>query len=48
LPPQSGFFFGSVEVDEWYFMQIDETIAKLEKILAEVPEGWDFEYQASW
>jgi hypothetical protein len=48
LPPQSGFFFGSVEVDEWYFMQIDYTIAKLEKILAEVPEDWDFEYHASW
>lgn len=48
LPPQSGFFFGGVEVDDYYFMQIDETIAKLEKILAEVPEDWDFEYQASW
>ena len=48
LPPQSGFFFGSYEIDEWYWEQIDDTIAQLEKVLTEVPEGWDFYYQASW
>lgn len=48
LPPQIGFFFGSDKVDEWYWEQIDDTIAQLDKILKEVPEGWEFQYQASW
>lgn len=48
LPPSVGFFFGGYEIDEWYWEQIDDTIAQLEKVLTEVPEGWDFAYQSSW
>ena len=32
LPTQTGFFFGSYEYDDWYFDQIEDTIAILEKI----------------
>lgn len=35
LPPQSGFFFGGVEVDDWYFEQITDTIKILESVLSE-------------
>lgn len=48
LPPQTGFFFGSYEIDEWYWEQIDYTIEQLDRVLKDVPEGWDFAYQSSW
>ena len=48
LPPQTGFFFGSYEVDEWYWSQIDDTVKQLETVLENVPDTWDFAYQSSW
>jgi len=48
LPPQEGFFFGSTDVDESYWEDIDNTIEQIERVLSNVPEDWDFEYQASW
>jgi hypothetical protein len=32
LPPRSGFFFGSYEVDEWYMNDLKETIEQIEAI----------------
>ena len=48
LPPSVGFFFGSYEISEWYWEQIDDTIKQLEKVLSEVPADWDFYYDSSW
>ena len=48
LPPVSGFFFGSIDIDEWYWENVEETATMLDNILTEVPEDWYFEYQASW
>ena len=48
LPPASGFFFGSNEVDEWYWQNIEETITLLNKALDESIDDAMFEYQASW
>jgi hypothetical protein len=53
LPPQSGFFFGDTELDQWYLHGIKETIDQLEALLdPDGPfakgNGWDFEYQSSW
>lgn len=51
LPPQSGFFFGSTEVDEWYWRDIDATIAFLEEELGKGEEylkSATYYYQASW
>ena len=48
LPRQEGFFFGSYEYDEYYWLDIQDTIEQLEKILNEYPEEWDFQYQSSW
>lgn len=48
LPTGAGFFFGSTEYDEWYFRSIEKTVEIVTKLIEDVPEGWAFEYQASW
>ena len=49
LPPQSGFFFGSTDIDEWYWSDIEHTIKTLESILNDrTLDKFDFEYHASW
>lgn len=47
LPPTSGFFFGSTEVDDYYFQDLEETVKIIETALA-LPDSWEFEYQSSW
>jgi hypothetical protein len=51
LPPQSGFFFGSSEIDEWYLNDMQLTIDIIDKVLSAIHEddyGWSFSYHASW
>ena len=48
LPPQAGFFFGSTDVDEWYWEDMKQTAEGLDKVLEEFPENWDFKYHSSW
>jgi len=48
LPTQAGFFFGSYEIDEWYWEQVEDTLVQLGRILSKVPEGWSFAYKSSW
>ena len=51
LPPQSGFFFGSTEINEYYFQDIEYTYNLLNKILEKIPEDnydYEFIYRASW
>lgn len=50
LPPSQGFFFGSDEIDEFYFQDIEYTIDRLEKLLSapNPPNGVTYEYRASW
>ena len=48
LPPASGFFFGSTEIDEWYWKDVEETVTTLSKIIDESVDDAFFEYQASW
>lgn len=49
LAPQHGFFFGSVEMDEWYWEDLKRTVLILDKAirLAE-DENLSIYYQASW
>lgn len=47
LPPTAGFFFGSTEIDEYYFQDLEQTIKIIDTCLA-LPEDWEFEYQSSW
>jgi hypothetical protein len=48
LPPTRGFFFGSQEIDDWYWEDVKETVKILDEVLTNVPENWSFRYQASW
>lgn len=49
LEPRSGFFFGSVEKDEWYKKDLEYTRDKLKEILANPRfDGWEFYYRSSW
>ena len=48
LPTVSGCFYGSTEIDEYYWQDIDDTVEQLERVLAKVPEGWSFAYDSSW
>jgi len=47
LPTQAGFFFGSTEIDEWYFQDVSLTVEIINKCL-EMPDTWTFKYQSSW
>ena len=49
LQPRSGFFFGSTDVDEYYWEDIQNTIDILTKVLNDPKlKGCDFYYQSSW
>jgi len=47
--PVGGFFFGSTDIDEWYWHGVKDTIKQLSK-LTELPdfEELSFYYQSSW
>lgn len=49
LPTQSGFFFGNLGYDEWYFNNINIAIKKIEKILKETDFSvYSIYYESSW
>jgi hypothetical protein len=48
LSPQGGFFFGSTDIDEYYFEDLQRTVDQLDKVLAMDLSDWGFYYQASW
>jgi len=49
LPPQSGFFFGGLDLDEYYYEDLKRTVKMLNRILtSDRLKDFDFEYQSSW
>ena len=49
LAPQGGFFFGSTDIDQYYFQDLKDTIEILEKCLTDkFFESCDFYYRSSW
>jgi hypothetical protein len=55
LPPTDGFFFGSTEIDEWYWEDLEKTKQTVSDVLAEMdedsknPDMWaDYYYSSSW
>jgi hypothetical protein len=48
LPPTPGFFFGGVEIDEYYWDSIRITYENLNEIIDNSTEDQEFEYCASW
>ena len=47
LPPKQGFFFGSKEVDEWYWQNLEDTVKGLERALT-LSDEYSYYYQSSW
>lgn len=49
IPPSAGFFFGSYDIDEYYWNDIKNTIKQIDRIL-NLPElsQLSFSYQSSW
>ena len=49
LIPQAGFFFGSTDIDEWYWEGVKSTIKQIKR-LTELPDfdELSFYYQSSW
>lgn len=50
LNPQSGFFFGSTEIDEWWEKDIKRTIREIKELVEHISTTNDVElaYQSSW
>jgi len=51
LPSQEGFFFGTVEYDEWYFNDVKRSIEIFENILSDKEKNiisTDYYYRSSW
>lgn len=50
LPPQSGFFFGSTDVDDYYWEDLTRTHQELSKILSDsrLKGNFHFYYHSSW
>ena len=51
LSPKIGFFFGSQETDDWYFIDLADTVKKLTQELERyrnAKSSGDFYYQSSW
>jgi hypothetical protein len=48
LEPVEGFFFGSTEIDEYYWNDIEQTVKGLERALSLPEKEYDFYYQSSW
>ena len=50
LPSQSGFFFGGIAYDFFYFYDLDYTKRKLEELLESAGDDYDihFYYHSSW
>lgn len=49
LPPTSGFFFGSNDIDEWYWRDLKDTALILDSLVnGNRFDGFEFYYQASW
>lgn len=46
LPPAQGFFFGSYDIDEYYYKDLENTLIIIDRCLKSKFEY--FEYQASW
>lgn len=47
LPPSAGFFFGSTELDSYYWDELHETYWKLKEDVENNPKD-EYYYQASW
>lgn len=47
LPPAQGFFFGSTDINEYYFQDLERTVKIIDECMT-LPLDWEFEYHSSW
>lgn len=48
LQPRGGFFFGSTEIDDWYWADLKRTIEQIDELLAMDWDARRFFYHSSW
>jgi hypothetical protein len=48
LPPAEGFFFGSSNIDDWYWDDVKDTIGTISRLLENTSAEWEFYYASSW
>ncbi len=50
IEPKSGFFFGSTDIDDWYWKDLKQTVEQLDAVLSNpaFDKDWTFVYQSSW
>jgi len=48
LRPSEGFFFGSTNIDDWYWDDVKETIGTIKRLLENTSDEWEFYYASSW
>jgi len=48
MPPTSGFFFGSTDLDDWFKDKLKEAIPVFEKLASDLEDNEIVYYQASW
>ncbi len=50
IEPKSGFFFGSMTIDDWYWEDLKLTVRQLDAVLNNpvFNDHWTFAYQSSW
>ena len=48
LPSASGFFFGSTDIDEYYYGKLEYTVKMIDELLSDSYEEYEFEYCSSW
>lgn len=48
LPPTQGFFFGTYELDEWYYGAVENTYKFLNEEISNSSDDDEYEYYASW
>lgn len=49
MPPRSGFFFGDVEIDDYYWEDLENTVVQLDAIIHHPRiDQFDFTYRSSW
>ncbi len=50
IEPKSGFFFGSTDIDDWYWKDLELTVRQLDAVLGNpvFDKYWTFAYQSSW
>lgn len=47
LEPQGGFFFGTTEIDAWYWDDLEQTVDQLDRVL-KLNDEWSIQYRSSW